>query len=169
MLLIERHCVRHSLKVFIHYYLTGNVFFYWMALVCLAYVYNVVAIPLRASFEWYAERGLVAWLLFDYLCDLVYLLDIVVVQCHLSYINNGTLEVCVCVCVCVCWDIGGRGGGRLEWLMSAVRARDFLSINAGSGYSMLIQPELARMYIHKYNRKCVHCMLVNNSYSYIGV
>ncbi len=45
-----------------------------------------------------------------------------------------TASVCVCVCVCVCvWDIGGRGGGRLEWLMSAVRARDFLSINAGSG------------------------------------
>ncbi len=70
--------------------------------------------------------------------------------------------MCVSVCVCVCvWDIGGRGGGRLEWLMSAIRACDFLSINAGSGYSMLIQPELARMHIHKYNRKCVHCMLVN--------
>ncbi len=43
---------------------------------------------------------------------------------------------CVCViqhvCVCV-WAIGGRGGGRLEWLMSTVRARDFLSINAASG------------------------------------
>ncbi len=68
--------------------------------------------------------------------------------------------MCVCVCVCV-WDIGERGGGRLEWLMSAVRARDFLSINAGSGYSMVIQPELTHMNIHKYNRKCVHCMLVN--------
>ncbi len=64
--------------------------------------------------------------------------------------------------VCVC--LGYWGEGRREvgiWLMSAVRAWDFLSINARSGYSILIQPELTRMHIHKYNRKCIHCMLVN--------
>ena len=79
---------------------TGSVFFYWMGLVCLAYVYNLVAIPLRASFEHYAERGLCAWLVLDYLFDTVYILDIVTVQCHVSYSYNGVLEVCVCHVTC---------------------------------------------------------------------
>lgn len=70
-----------------------------MGLVCLAYVYNLVAIPLRASFEQYAERGLYAWLTVDYLCDLVYVLDIVMVQCHLSYMHSGMLEVYTAVCI----------------------------------------------------------------------
>ncbi len=72
------------------------------------------------------------------------------------------MHVCVCVCVHVCvWDIGGRGEGGLEWLMSAVRARNFLSINACLGDSMLNQPEFTRMYIYKYNRTCVHCRHVH--------
>ncbi len=63
----------------------------------------------------------------------------------------------MCVCAYV-WDIGGRERGRLEWLMSAVRARDFLSIIAGEGYSILILPELIRMYTdHVYIvGMCIH-------------
>ena len=71
---------------------------------CLAYVYNAVAIPLRASFDIYnSGGGLVAWLVFDYLFDLLYLLDIVAVQSHLSYTHNGVLEVRSCdLCVWSC-------------------------------------------------------------------
>ncbi len=73
------------------------------------------------------QRGLVAWLLFDYLCDLVYLLDIVVVQCHLSYINNGTLEVCVCV-----FGIlgGGEEGGWNGLCPLSVRVTSSVSMQA---------------------------------------
>ncbi len=42
-------------------------------------------------------------------------------------VQEGLIGSVTCVCVCVCvWDIGGRGGGRLEWLMSAVRKCDTL-------------------------------------------
>ncbi len=62
--------------------------------------------------------------------------------------------------MCVCMRLGywGEGKGRLEWLMSAFRARDFLSIIAGSGYSILILPELIRMYTdHVYIvGMCIH-------------
>ena len=61
----------------------------------LAYSYNAVAIPLRASFKDVVQPmpELLAWLIFDYLFDILYLLDIVLVQSHLSYTHNGVLEV----------------------------------------------------------------------------
>lgn len=73
----------------------GDVFLFWMGLVTLAYIYNAVAIPLRASFGDVVQPlpGLYAWLVFDYLFDLLYILDIVLVQVHLSYRHNGVLEV----------------------------------------------------------------------------
>ena len=74
---------------------TGDVFFYWMGLVCLSLVYNAASIPLRVSFNAYSEHpGL--WLTLDYLfADLVYILDMVMVKTHLSFRTNGILEVCV--------------------------------------------------------------------------
>ncbi len=71
-----------------------------MGLVSLVCLYNLVAIPLRASFERYAERGLYGWLALDYVCDVVYVLDIVLVQCHLSYMHSGMLEVVCDVYTC---------------------------------------------------------------------
>ena len=66
-----------------------------MGLLTLAYSYNAVAIPLRASFKDVVQSmpGLFAWLVFDYLFDILYLLDIVLIQSHLSYTHNGVLEV----------------------------------------------------------------------------
>ena len=81
---------------FIIYIMTlviGGVFLLWRGVVCLAFTYNAVAIPLRASFDIYQIRGLVAWFVLDYLFDIVYLLDIILVQFHLSYRMNGVLEV----------------------------------------------------------------------------
>ena len=73
----------------------GDVFLFWMGLLTLAYIYNAVAIPLRASFGDVVQPlpGLYAWLVFDYLFDLLFVLDIVLVQAHLSYRHNGVLEV----------------------------------------------------------------------------
>ena len=66
-----------------------------MGVLTLAYSYNAVAIPLRASFKDVVQPmpELLAWLIFDYLFDILYLLDIVLVQSHLSYTHNGVLEV----------------------------------------------------------------------------
>ena len=66
-----------------------------MGVLTLAYSYNAVAVPLRASFKDVVQPmpELLAWLVFDYLFDILYLLDIVLVQSHLSYTHNGVLEV----------------------------------------------------------------------------
>jgi len=84
------HCAYHGCTL-----CPGDVFLFWMGLVTLAYIYNAVAIPLRASFGDVVQPlpGLYAWLVFDYLFDLLYFLDIVLVQLHLSHRHNGVLEV----------------------------------------------------------------------------
>ena len=79
--------------IMIHRPSAGSVFLFWMGVVSLAFIYNAVAIPLRASFGVYQSRGLVAWFVLDYLFDIVYLMDILTVQFHLSYRTNGVLEV----------------------------------------------------------------------------
>ena len=88
-----------------------------MGLLALAYSYNAVAIPLRASFKDVVQPmpGLWAWLVFDYLFDIFYVLDIVLVQSHLSYRHNGVLEV----------GSHDQGmGDRLVHMMGSIRSHD---------------------------------------------
>lgn len=60
----------------------------------IAFMYNLVAVPLRATFDLTTQRGaLCAWLVADYLCDLVYLLDVAMVKSHLSFVSGGVSEV----------------------------------------------------------------------------
>ena len=79
----------------------GQSFLIWMSVMFVAFLYNAISIPLRASFEVQRGRGIAGWLLFDYIFDLVYILDILLVQAHLSYRSNGVLEVCSIDC---CWS-----------------------------------------------------------------
>ena len=74
----------------------GYLFFLWMALVFISCVYNYLFVPLRGSFGTYlhAIPGVYAWLTFDYVMDLVYFLDMVAIQPHLSFGCNGVQEVC---------------------------------------------------------------------------
>ena len=60
----------------------GTPFFLWLGVVAIAVTYNALAIPLRASYGDVVEGDhvIVMWLVFDYLFDLVYLGDLLVVQ-----------------------------------------------------------------------------------------
>ena len=62
-------------------------------MVYLAYLYNAVAIPLRASFKDSETSTVYVWLVFDCLFDLVYVFDVVLVQTHFSFTVNGVLQV----------------------------------------------------------------------------
>lgn len=76
----------------------------WMGVVFVAFMYNAVAIPVRFSFPVKTETTVGVWIFFDYLFDIVYLLDIVLVQFHLSWRVHGVLEVRTCThrfAVCV--------------------------------------------------------------------
>lgn len=86
---------------------SGDFYLVWMALMFLVFIYNAITIPLRAAFELYKVNQsesegtpyLVAtWLLFDHLCDLLYLVDIIVIQSHVSFLSTaGVLNVSCCM------------------------------------------------------------------------
>lgn len=89
-----------------------------MALVSVVLVYNAAAIPLRVAFDVYSQGRLFAWLICDYLfADLIYLLDVAVVQTHVSYRNRLDYEKMIedakltKVMLHVC-EVGMRSGGR---------------------------------------------------------
>jgi len=66
----------------------------WSFVVVLAYIYNVFSIVLRAAFDiYYTERNASAWLTADYVCDAVYLFDLVLVKPRIQCISNGLTEV----------------------------------------------------------------------------
>ena len=59
-----------------------------------AFLYNAISIPLRVGFSLHTHWGaLGTWLLLDYLCDAVYLIDVAMVKSHLGYTAGGVLEV----------------------------------------------------------------------------
>ncbi|XP_074644365.1 cyclic nucleotide-gated channel beta-1-like [Tubulanus polymorphus] len=70
----------------------------WLFIVALAFIYNAWVIPLRGCFGLHENptspmyETTPAWLCFDYLSDLIYILDIVLVKCRISFINNGIVE-----------------------------------------------------------------------------
>lgn len=75
-------------------YILGRIYFWWMCLVSLAWIYNALAIPLRASFNVSAGGWLYLWLILDYLlADPIYVADMVLIQTHLSFRSKGVLQV----------------------------------------------------------------------------
>ncbi|CAL1544828.1 unnamed protein product [Lymnaea stagnalis] len=64
----------------------------WLFLVALAFMYNAVVIPLRGVFPYQTDGNVRYWLIADYLCDLIYILDIVVFKNRLRFANNGIVE-----------------------------------------------------------------------------
>ena len=78
----------------------GNFYFVWTALVSLCLLYNTFTIPLRFAFDIYNTS--LGWLVGDYLlADLVYLLDLLLIQPHLNFLYDGT-KVRVLACVILC-------------------------------------------------------------------
>ena len=61
----------------------------------IAFVYNALGIFLRSAFDCHDKQKhlLPLWLTLDYVCDVIYLMDIVAVQFHLSYSDRGLLVV----------------------------------------------------------------------------
>ncbi|GFS00676.1 cyclic nucleotide-gated cation channel [Elysia marginata] len=70
----------------------SKIYVSWLFLVTLAFMYNAVVIPLRGVFPYQTAENLRYWLAADYVCDLVYLLDIIVFKSRLRFINNGIDE-----------------------------------------------------------------------------
>ncbi|XP_033753967.1 uncharacterized protein LOC117337215 isoform X3 [Pecten maximus] len=64
----------------------------WLFLVALCFMYNAWVIPLRGVFPYQNPSNLIYWLICDYTCDAIYILDIMLVKPHLTYLNSGIVE-----------------------------------------------------------------------------
>ncbi|KAG7214882.1 hypothetical protein INR49_005151 [Caranx melampygus] len=63
----------------------------WMFLVTLAWNWNAWFIPVRWAFPYQTPDNIYYWLLTDYVCDLIYILDITVFQPRLQFVRGGDI------------------------------------------------------------------------------
>ncbi|KAB5571614.1 hypothetical protein PHYPO_G00227060 [Pangasianodon hypophthalmus] len=63
----------------------------WLFFVTLAWNWNVWMIPVRWAFLCDVNGSLYAWLIADYLCDAIYILDILLFQPRLQFIRGGDI------------------------------------------------------------------------------
>ncbi|KAK3535369.1 hypothetical protein QTP70_011133 [Hemibagrus guttatus] len=63
----------------------------WLFLVTLAWNWNVWMIPVRWAFLYDVNGSLYLWLIADYLCDAIYILDILLFQPRLQFIRGGDI------------------------------------------------------------------------------
>ncbi|KAJ0029612.1 hypothetical protein NQD34_004609 [Periophthalmus magnuspinnatus] len=70
---------------------TNLMYVLWMFLVSLAWNWNVWLIPVRWAFPYQTPDNIYYWLLADYVCDLIYILDITVFQPRLQFVRGGDI------------------------------------------------------------------------------
>ncbi|KAM9289054.1 cyclic nucleotide-gated channel beta-1 [Morus bassanus] len=71
--------------------LTNLMYVLWLFFVVMAWNWNCWLIPVRWAFPYQTPANIHYWLLVDYLCDLVYLLDILVFQTRLQFVRGGDI------------------------------------------------------------------------------
>ncbi|ELK38460.1 Cyclic nucleotide-gated cation channel beta-1 [Myotis davidii] len=71
--------------------LTNLMYILWLFFVVLAWNWNCWLIPVRWAFPYQTPGSLYFWLLMDYLCDLIYFLDITVFQMRLQFVRGGDI------------------------------------------------------------------------------
>ncbi|XP_062403819.1 cyclic nucleotide-gated cation channel beta-1-like [Sardina pilchardus] len=70
---------------------TNLVYVLWLLFVTLAWNWNVWLIPVRWAFPYQTPDNIYLWLLTDYLCDTIYILDILVFQPRLQFVRGGDI------------------------------------------------------------------------------
>ncbi|KAM7332637.1 hypothetical protein ACRRTK_009345 [Alexandromys fortis] len=73
--------------------LTNLMYILWLFFVVLAWNWNCWLIPVRWAFPYQRPDNIHFWLVMDYLCDLIYLLDITVFQMRLQFVKGGDIIV----------------------------------------------------------------------------
>ncbi|KAK1785146.1 hypothetical protein P4O66_018557, partial [Electrophorus voltai] len=63
----------------------------WLFIVTCAWNWNVWLIPVRWVFPYQTPENIHLWLLVDYLCDTIYILDILVFQPRLQFVRGGDI------------------------------------------------------------------------------
>ncbi|XP_009871636.1 PREDICTED: cyclic nucleotide-gated cation channel beta-1-like [Apaloderma vittatum] len=72
--------------------LTNLMYVLWLFFVVMAWNWNCWLIPVRWAFPYQTPANIHCyWLLVDYLCDLIYLLDILIFQTRLQFVQGGDI------------------------------------------------------------------------------
>ncbi|NWX13991.1 CNGB1 protein, partial [Aegotheles bennettii] len=71
--------------------LTNVMYVLWLFFVVMAWNWNCWLIPVRCTFPYQTPTNIHFWLLMDYLCDLIYLLDILIFQMRLQFVRGGDI------------------------------------------------------------------------------
>ncbi|PKU42395.1 cyclic nucleotide-gated cation channel beta-1 [Limosa lapponica baueri] len=71
--------------------LTNLMYVLWLFFVVMAWNWNCWLIPVRWAFPYQTPSNIHCWLAVDYLCDLIYLLDILVFQTRLQFVQGGDI------------------------------------------------------------------------------
>lgn len=67
----------------------GKLYVIWMCVAAMAVLYNVFFIPLRSTFPYQTPNNRAAWMFFDYSADLIYILDMVLIQPRIMFLSEG--------------------------------------------------------------------------------
>ncbi|XP_030650078.1 cyclic nucleotide-gated cation channel beta-1 [Chanos chanos] len=70
---------------------TDLIYVLWLFFVTCAWNWNVWLIPVRWAFPYQTSENIHLWLLMDYLCDGIYILDILVFQPRLQFVRGGDI------------------------------------------------------------------------------
>uniref|UniRef100_A0A8C9Z150 Cyclic nucleotide gated channel subunit beta 1a n=1 Tax=Sander lucioperca TaxID=283035 RepID=A0A8C9Z150_SANLU len=84
----RKYCVPVSVSIDLIYVM-------WLFCVVAAWNWNVWLIPVRWAFPYQTPENLHLWLLMDYTCDFIYILDILVFQPRLQFVRGGDIVVSV--------------------------------------------------------------------------
>uniref|UniRef100_A0A8C5XBZ5 Cyclic nucleotide-gated cation channel modulatory subunit n=1 Tax=Microcebus murinus TaxID=30608 RepID=A0A8C5XBZ5_MICMU len=71
--------------------LTNLMYILWLFFVVLAWNWNCWLIPVRWAFPYQTPGNIYLWLLMDYLCDLIYFLDMTLFQMRLQFVRGGDI------------------------------------------------------------------------------
>eukprot|EP00062_Callorhinchus_milii_P018900 gi/632972950/ref/XP_007902910.1/ PREDICTED: cyclic nucleotide-gated cation channel beta-1 [Callorhinchus milii] len=63
----------------------------WLSCVMFAWNWNIWLIPVRCTFPYQTPNNVHLWLMMDYFCDLIYLLDMAVFQSRLQFVEGGDI------------------------------------------------------------------------------
>ncbi|KTG06010.1 hypothetical protein cypCar_00012274 [Cyprinus carpio] len=70
---------------------TDLIYVVWLFFVTLAWNWNVWLIPVRCTFPYQTPENIHWWLLMDYFCDGIYIVDIFVMQPRLQFVRGGDI------------------------------------------------------------------------------
>lgn len=67
----------------------GRFYISWLFIVTLSFLYNAFVIPLRTSFPFQTPENRSTWLIMDYICDFIYLIDLLFIKHRTMYLYEG--------------------------------------------------------------------------------